>query len=233
MKTIILSAGKATRLLPLTKDTPQSLLRVGQKTIIEKQIESLTRAGIGINDIVVVTGYLSQKLEKLCQTVNIKTLFNPFYNISGTGASLWAAKNELVDGFILCYSDILFDSAIIKRLLNNLSAICLATKSDGLRKESERVVEEEGVVKRISKIKLEKENNEFVGIAKFSKIGAEKIVRELENALKEKIDTSFVEVIDHLIEKGETITACNIGDNRFIDIDFPADLEKAKELYEK
>lgn len=231
MKVIILSAGKSTRLLPLTKDIHQSLLMVGGKTIIERQIESLAGAGVKINDIIVVTGYLSQKLEKLCQASGIKTLFNPFYNISGTSASLWAAKSETEDGFMFCYSDILFDQEIIKGLLNNSSETCLAIKKDGLRTESERVVEEGGTAKRISKAKLEKENSEFVGIAKFSKTGGKKIVHELENALRENIETSFIEVIDRLIKSGETVTTYDIGDSRFVDIDFSEDLTKAAELF--
>lgn len=231
MKTIILAAGKSTRLLPLTKDTPQSLLLVGQKTIIGKQIDSLKEAGVKTGDITVVTGYLSQKLEEFCKTQKVKTLFNPFYNISSAAASLWVAKGELADGFIFCYADILFDSKIIKELSNKPDVICLATKRDGLRPEAERVFEESSMAKGISKTRLEKANSEFIGIAKFSKIGAQNIIRELENALKENIETSFIEVLDRLIKKGGKVTTLDVGDSRFIDIDFPEDLARAEEFF--
>jgi len=52
MKSIILSAGLGTRLLPLTKERPKSLFPVFNKPILEIQIENFKRAGIdkiGIN----------------------------------------------------------------------------------------------------------------------------------------------------------------------------------------
>ena len=65
MKAIILAAGKATRLLPLTKDTPQCMLKIGKKTILERQIELIKSSGI--DDITVITGHLSEKVENLCK----------------------------------------------------------------------------------------------------------------------------------------------------------------------
>ena len=101
MKTIILAAGKATRLLPLTKDIPQCLLEVNNKTILERQVGTLKKAGI--DDIIVITGYLSDKIEKLEKELGIKTFFNPFYDVSGMALTLWVAKRELENGFIFLY----------------------------------------------------------------------------------------------------------------------------------
>ena len=61
MKAVILAAGKATRLLPLTKDTPQSLLKIKDKTILEMQLSTLTKCGV--NDFTIVSGYLGDKIE--------------------------------------------------------------------------------------------------------------------------------------------------------------------------
>ena len=54
-KAIIIAAGKGNRLMPLTDGKPKCLLGVGNKTILEKQLEALR--GCGITDIVVVRGY--------------------------------------------------------------------------------------------------------------------------------------------------------------------------------
>lgn len=231
MKTIILSAGKSTRLLPLTKDTPQSMLKVGQKTILEIQIENLKKAGIVLDDIIIVTGYLSKKLEKFCQELGVKVLFNPFYDVSGMVASLWVAKNELKNGFLFLYADVLFDPGIIQELLKTPRDISLAIKKDDLREEAEKVFEEDGIVKNISKDKSNKENSEFIGIAKFSNNGAEKIIKELEDTLKEDINISFINTINSLIRKGEQVAVCDIKDAQFIDIDFPEDLKRAAEYF--
>ncbi|OGZ23973.1 MAG: hypothetical protein A2896_01370 [Candidatus Nealsonbacteria bacterium RIFCSPLOWO2_01_FULL_43_32] len=228
MKTIILAAGKSTRLLPLTKETPQSMLKIGEETILEKQIRLLKEAGL--EDVVVITGYLSKKMEEFCREKSIKTLFNPFYDVSGIAASLWMAKNEIKNGFLFLYSDVLFESETIGALLGQEGDICLAAKKNDLRAEAEKIIEEAGLIKRISKAKLAKENSEFIGIAKFSEYGAEKLIKELENELKDNLETSFITVIDHLIQKGETVKAYDIKDAQFIDIDFPEDLARAQKL---
>ena len=228
MKTIILAAGKSTRLLPLTKETPQSMLKIGEETILEKQIKLLKEAGL--EEFVIITGYLSRKLEEFCREKNVKTLFNPFYDVSGIAASLWMAKNEIKDGFLFLYSDVLFDPETVGGLLGQEGDICLAVQKNDLRPEAEKIIEESGLIKRISKAMLEKENSEFIGIAKFSGSGAEKLIKELENELKENLGASFIGVIDNLIQKGETVKAYDIKDAQFIDIDFPKDLERAQKL---
>ncbi len=229
MKVIILAAGKATRLLPLIKEVPQCLLNVGKMTILEKQIEYLKKSGI--EDIIVITGYLSDKVEKFCKNIKVKTLFNPFYNVSGMALTLWVAKEELKEGFVFLYSDVLFDSNIINNLLNNKGNICLAIKKDGLREEAEKVIEKDGIIENVSKTKIKGENGEFIGISKFSDIGANKLIEELNKTAKANINSSFIAIIDKLIEKGETVTAFDIKNSKFIDIDFPEDLKKAEKMF--
>ena len=49
MKAIVLSAGYATRLYPLTKDTPKGLLPIGKKSILDfitDQIETIPEIDI-------------------------------------------------------------------------------------------------------------------------------------------------------------------------------------------
>jgi glucose-1-phosphate thymidylyltransferase len=54
MKALILAAGYATRLYPLTKEYPKPLLKVGKKPIIEHIIEKLKEAD-EINEIITIT----------------------------------------------------------------------------------------------------------------------------------------------------------------------------------
>lgn len=53
---IILAAGRGERMMPLTRDIPKPMLRIGNMTLIEDKIIRLTEAGI--NKIVINTGYL-------------------------------------------------------------------------------------------------------------------------------------------------------------------------------
>ncbi|MCZ2443169.1 MAG: NTP transferase domain-containing protein, partial [Flavobacteriales bacterium] len=62
-RAVILAAGMGTRMRPETQNTPKPMVRVGNKRIIETQIEALLKAGI--DDITIVRGYLSHKFDVL------------------------------------------------------------------------------------------------------------------------------------------------------------------------
>lgn len=232
MKAVILAAGKATRILPLTKDTPQSLLKVGDKTILERQIYALNQCNI--KDIIVVTGYLSDKIEDFSKGKKIKTFFNPFYSVSGMLMTLWIVKEELKDGFVLLYSDVLFEKIIIKQLLESKGDICLAIKKDGVREEAEKVLEENGLITKISKAELKNDGDaEFIGIVKFSTNGAKLLINEINEIARTQLNASLIDVIQALIDKGHKIHSCNINDAKWVDIDFEKDLRLANELFAK
>lgn len=58
---VLMAGGKGERLRPLTNDTPKPLLKVGDKAIIDYNVEQLIRNGI--TNISVTTNYLSEKIE--------------------------------------------------------------------------------------------------------------------------------------------------------------------------
>ena len=55
--------------------------------------------------------------QELLEELGIKTLFNPFYEVSGMALALWLVQKELKERFIFLYSDVLFDPKIITYLL--------------------------------------------------------------------------------------------------------------------
>ena len=231
MIAIILAAGKATRLLPLTKDTPQSLLKIKDKTILEMQLSTLTKCGV--NDFTIVSGYLGDKIEDFIKDKGIKALFNPFYSSSGMLMSLWVAKEELRDGFIMLYSDVLFEESIIKLLLNDKHDICLTIKKDDIREEAEKACEENNFLTKMGKMDVGKANAEFIGIAKLSKNGAKLFIQEIEKIARKNLNANFIDGIQAMIDKGIKVSVCDIGKAKFIDIDFEEDLQKAKNLFYK
>ncbi|HEC96191.1 MAG TPA: hypothetical protein ENI59_00760, partial [Euryarchaeota archaeon] len=114
MKAVILAAGKGERLEPLTDYMPKALLPIGNKPIIQHQIEILRK--LGVEEIAVVVGYLKEKItEKLGNDVK----YFEDKLIKGTATALLAAKDFIDDDFILLYGDIFFDadlSKIVKEL---------------------------------------------------------------------------------------------------------------------
>ena len=56
MKAIILAAGMASRLRPLTNNTPKCLLKIGERSLLQRSIDALISNGI--KEIVIVTEYI-------------------------------------------------------------------------------------------------------------------------------------------------------------------------------
>ncbi len=57
---VIMAGGRGERLLPLTLNTPKPLLKVGDKAIIEHNVDRLSR--YGVDKINITTGYLSDQI---------------------------------------------------------------------------------------------------------------------------------------------------------------------------
>ncbi len=61
MKVIILAGGKGTRLLPHTLETPKTLLKINDRTIIQRILESLPNE---IDEIIIVVKHLKDKIQQ-------------------------------------------------------------------------------------------------------------------------------------------------------------------------
>ena len=59
---VILAAGMAKRLRPLTDTKPKCLLEVGQKTLLQRTVDAM--AATGITEFVVVTGYRADQIRE-------------------------------------------------------------------------------------------------------------------------------------------------------------------------
>ena len=65
---MILAAGLGKRMFPLTNDLPKPLVMLGQKNLLERSIELLLK--IGINELIINTHYLPQKIDNFLKTKN-------------------------------------------------------------------------------------------------------------------------------------------------------------------
>ena len=62
LSAILMAGGKGERLRPLTLSTPKPLLKIGDRAIIDYNVEALSR--VGITDITVTTGYLAEQIDQ-------------------------------------------------------------------------------------------------------------------------------------------------------------------------
>ena len=112
-RTVILAAGEGTRLRPLTDHQPKTLVPLAGRSLLDRQMSVLQRAGI--TDISIVVGYCAQALANR----GARTFLNPLYASTNMVASLLCAK-ALFDGgdeVVVAYGDIAYEPRVLARLL--------------------------------------------------------------------------------------------------------------------
>ncbi len=234
MQAIILAAGLSKRLRPLTDSTPKCLLKVGEKTILEMTINNILKNGI--EDFVMVTGYRENMIKEFIAgkypDLRIKCLTNSDYENNNNSYSLWMTKDYVTGDCILLDSDILFDYRIISKLLASSHTDCLALNSNHKlgAEEIKVIVDSTDKILHIGKEPdPSKSAGESIGIERFSQDFFKKLGEVLNRKIaKEHNVNEFYEVsFQELIDKGNGIFAVNVSEYKSMEIDTPADLERA------
>ncbi len=174
---VILAAGWGSRVQGLaTGDEPISkpMIELEGTPMVTRVIRTLAQAGI--RRFVVVTGYLSERVEAEVDKLNgangitITTIFNPRWNDLANGVSALAARPKVKGPFLLSMSDHVYDVAIARDLLaagdNGMGVrLCIDRKIDQVfdLDDATKVVTENERIVRIGKM-LESYNAIDIGL---------------------------------------------------------------------
>lgn len=119
MKVVILNSGLGRRLLPYTKTTPKCLLKIGRKSILENQLDTLTEQGL--KDFVITTGPFEDQIRNLVSSqypgINVEYYHNEKYDETNYIYSLWIARKALDEEIILLHGDLIFEPSLLIKLL--------------------------------------------------------------------------------------------------------------------
>jgi L-glutamine-phosphate cytidylyltransferase len=113
MRAIILAAGMGTRLRPLTLTTPKALTVVNGKPMLERQIDFLRE--IGIEEIIVVTGYLHEKFAYLKEKYGVQLVHNDKYDIYNNIYTMYLVKEYLHDTYVIDGDNYLHRNFLLKQ----------------------------------------------------------------------------------------------------------------------
>ena len=235
MKAVILAAGVASRLRPLTNNTPKCLLKVGDKSILERTIDNLIKNNI--SEVIVVTGFLREMIEDFLTenypNLSFTFLYNEKYDSTNNIYSLWLAKKEILGyEMLLMDSDIVFDSRIIGQLLSSNYSDCLALRSTEELSEEEIkcLLNNDGSIKEISKTIDPKEAvGESIGIEKFSKGLVLRLFTILDRKILDENDVNifYEAAFQDAMDSGAKIFPVDVEDYKCMEIDTAEDFDTA------
>lgn len=118
MNAIILAAGVARRLAPITDKTHKALLPVGGRPILGRMLAAL--ADVGIRETVIVIGHCGDQVRAIAGNrlgrMVIRYVENPEY-AKGSVLSLYAARAHLAEPAVVMDADVVFPREFLRRLL--------------------------------------------------------------------------------------------------------------------
>ena len=230
---VILAAGMAKRLRPLTDEKPKCLLEVGGKTLLQRTVDAMISAGV--KEFVVVTGYRAEMIREFL-TVNyqlsiINYIDNVDFEHNNNIFSLWLAMQKLHGQEVLLMdSDILCDPEAVRRVARKTNPALAMQQHELGEEEMKIVVDEAGRITEISKTCSPADAiGESVGIEKMTPVYTEAIYQELRKMILDEgqIDIFYERAFERLIPQGHTFEVVDTTDLFSYELDTPEDLEKA------
>jgi len=236
MKAIILAAGMASRLRPLTLTTPKSLLKVGERSLLQRSMDALIANGV--TEFCIVTGYLHEMIEdfvrkQYADSIQVTFIYNKVYETTNNIYSLWLAR-PFAEGqeVLLLDSDLLYDPQIVTRVLATDAPNVLTLIRHELGEEEMKVVTDaQGSIKEISKTCNPADAaGESLGIEKMGKEYTKALYRELESMMNdEHLENVFYErAFERLIPQGHTYQVQDVTKLFSCELDTIEDFENAK-----
>jgi phosphoenolpyruvate phosphomutase len=179
MQVIVIGAGRGRRLMPTTADTPKCFAEVGGRRILDWTLHAF--AAHGLDRVGFIGGYQIDKVRQ--DYPHFVFRHNRDWENNNILASLFHAEDLMDDGFLCCYSDVLFTPGVVGRLLGCTADMALVVDTRWLDRyhertqhptdDAEKVAVRDGTIIRVHRaIPTPEAHGEYIGVAKFSARGA-------------------------------------------------------------
>ncbi len=248
MQAIIIGAGRGSRLMPTTADTPKCFAEVGGRRILDWTLAAF--AENGIDDICFIGGYRIDNVRGAYPQLSFR--HNDNWENNNILASLFHAEDRMHEAFICCYSDILFTPECVRRVLASDADISLVVDTNWLTRyehrsehpsdDAEKVTVANGLVRRVHRNIAEDEaHGEYIGMAKFSAAGASRLRESYHRRKNEFTGKPYreaktfekaylIHLLQDMIEQGERMAHVDTPGG-YIEIDTQEDFDYARRVW--
>ena len=226
MDALILAAGRGTRLG--LDEIPKCLIKFGDKTLIEYQIQCLRE--LKIDKIFVITGYNSEKIRSILKN-SVDYIHDDKFATTNNIHSILQAENIIMNDFICIYGDLFFDKKILKKCIESKGDMTLMVEKN-LREETTKVkIKDDKIILVNKNIDFDKADGNFIGMMKCSKNIKDEFFKSINNLVKKNSQAYYTIAIEYMIENGRKINFNETDGLSWTDIDTNEDLLLAKEMF--
>jgi len=239
---VILAAGEGRRLRPYTEDRPKCMVEFRNKPMLEWTLRGLWECEISPESVRVVGGYQNQVMKPLLEAHQVNNLIiNQDFLTTNMVYSLSLALDGLED-VIICYSDIVWETDILKKLLQSAGEISVVIDKEWLRLWSARMenplfdaetlkIGSDGRIVEIGKkpLNLSEITGQYIGMLRIHGHSL-RLLKELLICLKRDQETMFckmflTDLLQKLIDLGLRVEPVFI-EGGWVEIDSVEDLNR-------
>lgn len=238
MRAIILSAGRGSRLLPLTETKPKCLLPVAHTTVLGYQLDALERQGI--NEAIIVTGFMTQRVENEIAArqgpMSAKVFFNPFFQVADNLASCWMVREYMDQDFLLINGDTLFEDALLKDVLAspaNPIQVTIDKKGDYDSDDMKVSLDGARLMAIGKKLPLAETDGESIGMLRFMGQGPDAFRQKLTEMMRtgDGVQAWFLKAIDALAKTQGNVATYSIEGRNWAELDTMDDYAVLKDMF--
>ena len=234
MKYIFMVAGKGSRLQPLTLSHPKSMFKLDKDVTLLQRMVKLIQDIDKKAEIIVVTGHMRRSIEE--QVAGVKFVYNPFYEVTNSIASLWFAREHLdADNIVLIDGDILMPYALMENVVCKKTDKPLVLLDSSIRIDGDYNVEVSGENVLVMSKDLQSYYGEYAGITKLDRKSALLMRDEIANMIEDGFyDQWYENALVQLIFKTDfKLYYTDIRNYDWTEVDSVNDLLHAKRIYLK
>lgn len=191
MRAVIIAAGRGSRLEHQTSEIPKTLVPVMGRPMLDWVLDALAEGGFQRQDVVFVCGYAEHAVRE--RYPDLTYVRNADWQNNNILLSLLYAREFLREGFLSTYADIVYEGAIVRRLVENPHEIALGCDTEWRRRYTTRTQHPESdaeklraegsrVVEVSRRIPSGHATGEFIGVMKVEPTGAERLLEAYDDA---------------------------------------------------
>jgi L-glutamine-phosphate cytidylyltransferase len=235
MKAVIVAAGRSSRLYPLTRDCPKSLLHVGGASLVERSVDQLEQCEV--EEVLLVVGFMHERLREALGD-RVRFIYNPFFAETNNLGSMWLAIPHLRDApFVYLHGDVIYSREVLEALVRDATdgTARLAVDYGAVDEEAMKVRVADGrFVESSKEVPLNLAIGEWTGIARFCGSLAGRLHAAAESVLADRALQAYdTAAFNLLAQDGVEFELVSTQGNPWMEIDTHEDLEAARALFQR
>jgi choline kinase len=185
-------------------------------------------------EIVVVVGYLSEKIKEELMDDNVKFVVNPFYETTNSIASLWFAKDYLErENVAIIHGDVVIDDFLTENYLAKETQQPYVLVDSSISKPGAyNAVTKDNQVLVMSR-KLEKFDAKFCCLTKLDAVSARLVKKEVENMINANMYNQYFEdvIVQMIMFHDFQLMCVDVKDYNWTEVDTVDDLIYAQNIH--